>query len=95
MRVYLKGKNFRKQINVKFNNTGSADENNGKISRQQFLPSSEVEIQGPLHPSDAHRGYSLAWCHSLQLPSTQPETVRKSLLLHLNPYVFFKKRIQL
>jgi hypothetical protein len=36
-KIALKEKN-RKQINGKFNNVGSADENKYKISLQQFLP---------------------------------------------------------
>jgi hypothetical protein len=37
-------------MNGKFNNIGNADENK-KISLQQFLPMSEVEIQGLCHPA--------------------------------------------
>jgi hypothetical protein len=43
---------------------------NKKISLQQFLPLSEAEIQGLLHPVQA----SLAWFQPPQLPSTQSES---------------------
>jgi hypothetical protein len=41
------------------------------ISLQQFIPLSEAEIQGLLHPAEANLGY---WFQCLQLPSTQSET---------------------
>jgi hypothetical protein len=47
---------------------------NKKISLQQFLPLSEAEIQGLLHPAEASLGYFLAWFQSLQLPSTESES---------------------
>jgi hypothetical protein len=47
---------------------------NKKISLQQFLPLSEAEIQGLLHPAEANLGYFLAWYQPLQLPSTQYES---------------------
>jgi hypothetical protein len=34
---------------------------NKKISLQQFLPLSEAEVQGLLHPVQAILGYFLAW----------------------------------
>jgi hypothetical protein len=47
---------------------------NKKISLQQFLPLSEAEIQGLLHPAEANlgyflRGFSLSSCprHSLKV----------------------------
>jgi hypothetical protein len=45
-----------------------------KISLQQFIPLSEAEIQGLLHPAEANLGYFLEWFQSLQLPSTQSES---------------------
>jgi hypothetical protein len=60
----------RKQINLKFNNTGSANENK-KISLHLFLPLLEAIVQGRLRPAQANLGYFLAWFQSLQLPSTQ------------------------
>jgi hypothetical protein len=45
-----------------------------KISLQQFVPLSEAEIQGLLHPGQAKFGYFLAWFQSLRLPSTQSES---------------------
>jgi hypothetical protein len=47
---------------------------NKKLSLQQFLPLSEVEIHGLLHPAQVNLGYFLAWFQSLQLPSTQSES---------------------
>jgi hypothetical protein len=47
---------------------------NKKISLQQFIPLSETEMQGVLHPGQASLGYFLAWFQSLQLPSTQSES---------------------
>jgi hypothetical protein len=41
---------LKEQINGKFNNISSADKNK-KISLQQFLPLSEAEVQGLLHPT--------------------------------------------
>jgi hypothetical protein len=58
----------------KFNNTDSADENKWKISLQQFLPFSEAEIQGLIHPAQDNLGYFLALFQSLQLLSTQSES---------------------
>jgi hypothetical protein len=60
---------LRKEINEKFKNIDSADEIK-KSTLQQFLPLSEAEIQGLLHPAQAN----LAWFQSLQLPSTQSES---------------------
>jgi hypothetical protein len=45
-----------------------------KESLEQFLPLSEAEIQGFLHPAEANLGYCLAWFQSLQLPSPQSES---------------------
>jgi hypothetical protein len=57
-KIALKGKQkLRKQINGKFNNTGSADK---KKYQQQFPPLSEAEIQGLLHPAQASLGYFLS-----------------------------------
>jgi hypothetical protein len=52
----------------KLNDTRNADEDT-KISLQQFVPLSEAEIQGLLHPAQANLEF-LAWFQSLQLPST-------------------------
>jgi hypothetical protein len=41
---------------------------------QQFLPLSEAEIQGLLHPAQDNLGYVLMWFQSLQLHSTQSES---------------------
>jgi hypothetical protein len=49
-----------KKISGKFNNISSADEKEYKeIILQQFLPISEAEIQGLLHPAQANLGYFL------------------------------------
>jgi hypothetical protein len=55
-KMVLKDENLTNKRNVKFNNVGSADENKYKISLQQFLPLSEAEIQGLLHPAEASLG---------------------------------------
>jgi hypothetical protein len=47
---------------------------NKNISLQKFLPLSEAEIQGLLHPAEANLGYLLVWFQSLQLPSVQSES---------------------
>jgi hypothetical protein len=47
---------------------------NKNISLQQFLPLSEAEIQGLLHPAQANPGYFVTWFQSFQLPSTQSES---------------------
>jgi hypothetical protein len=53
-KIALKDKKLRKQINKKFNNVNSADENKQiKISLQKFLPLSEAEIQSLLRPTRA------------------------------------------
>jgi hypothetical protein len=57
----------KKQINGKFNNSGSADEN--KKTTQQFLPLPEADIYGLLHPAQAPH-YFFVWFQSLYLPST-------------------------
>jgi hypothetical protein len=46
MKQKTKKKRLRKQINGKFDNIDSADENKYKILLQQFLPVSEAEILG-------------------------------------------------
>jgi hypothetical protein len=62
---------LRTQMKGNFNNAGSADENKQrKKSLQQFLPLTEDEIQGLLHPVQTN----LARFQSLQLPSTQSES---------------------
>jgi hypothetical protein len=40
---------------------------------QQFLPLSEAEIQGLLHPAQDNLDYFLAWFQSLQLTSRKSE----------------------
>jgi hypothetical protein len=40
---------------------------NKTIPLQQFIPLSEVEIEGLLRPAQASLGYFLAWFQSLQL----------------------------
>jgi hypothetical protein len=45
-----------------------------KISLQQFLPFSETEFRGLLHPAQANLGYFLIWFESLQLPSSLSES---------------------
>jgi hypothetical protein len=49
-KIGLKRRKEQLKANKKFNNVGS-DGKNKKISLQQFLPLSEVEIQGFIHPS--------------------------------------------
>jgi hypothetical protein len=44
---------------------------NTEISLKQFLPLSEAEIQGLLHPTQANLEYFLAWFQAFQVPSTQ------------------------
>jgi hypothetical protein len=61
-----------------------------EISLQQFLPLSEAEIQGLLHPAQASLGYFLAWFQSLQLPSTQSENPLPPILLAPKSHVSFK-----
>jgi hypothetical protein len=76
----LEGSPKRKKVRLlrtnkwEINNIGNADENKYKKSLQQFLPLSEVEIQGHLHPAQAKLGYFLAWFQSFQLSSTQSES---------------------
>jgi hypothetical protein len=45
-----------------------------KISLQQFLPLSEAEMQGLLHPAQANLCYFIALFQSLQLPSAQSQS---------------------
>jgi hypothetical protein len=45
-----------------------------KKTLQQFIPLSEAELQGLLHPAEASLGYFVAWFQCLQLPSTQSES---------------------
>jgi hypothetical protein len=47
---------------------------NNNIPLQIFLPLSEAEIQGLLHPAQTNFGYFLAWFQSLKLPSTQSQS---------------------
>jgi hypothetical protein len=54
-----------------------------KISLQPFLPLSEAEVMGFLHPAEANLGYFRTWFQSLQLPSTQSE--RPLTLIPLAP----------
>jgi hypothetical protein len=61
-----------------------------KMSLQRFLPLSEAEIQGLLHPAEANLGYFLEWFKSLQLPSSQSESP-----LAPKSHVSFKARTQL
>jgi hypothetical protein len=70
-------KELKKQINGKFNNVGSTDGNKYKKSLQEFLPLSEPEIQGFLHPAPVNLGYFLVWS-SL---SSCPQNSLKVLLL--------------
>jgi hypothetical protein len=60
------------------------------MSLQQFLPLSEAEIQGLLHPAEVNLGYFLAWFQSLQLPSTQPESPFALIPLAPKSHVSFK-----
>jgi hypothetical protein len=61
-----------------------------KKSLQQFLPVSETEIQGLLHPAKVNLGYCLVRFQSLQLPSTQSESP-----LAIESHASLKARIQL
>jgi hypothetical protein len=73
-----------------FDGIGSADENKQQISLQQFLPQSQGEIQGLLHPIPANLGYFLAWFRSLQLLSTQSESPLALMPLAPKSHVSFK-----
>jgi hypothetical protein len=61
----------------------------------QFLPVSEAEIQGLLHPAEANLSYFLAWFQSLQLPSTQSESPLALIPLAPKCHVSFKVCTQL
>jgi hypothetical protein len=54
---------------------------NKNISLQQFLPLSEPEIQGHLHPARVNLGCFLAQFQSLHLPVTQSETPHAQITL--------------
>jgi hypothetical protein len=75
---------------MEINYISNADENTYKISQQQFLPLSEAEIQGLLHPAEANLGYFLARFQSLQLPSVQSESPLVLIPLLLNPMCLLK-----
>jgi hypothetical protein len=63
--------------------------NNTKISLQQYLPLSESEVQGLLHPAKTNLGYFLAWFQSLLLPSTQSESLLALISLAPKSQAFF------
>jgi hypothetical protein len=59
-KISLKDKQIRKQINGKFNNKFSGDENKFKKSLQKLLPLPKAQIHGLLHPHQVNRRYFLA-----------------------------------
>jgi hypothetical protein len=61
-----------------------------KISLQQFIPLSEAEIWGFLHPAQANLGYFLVWLQPLQLPSTQSESLLTLTPLAPKFRIYFK-----
>jgi hypothetical protein len=77
------------------NNIGSADKMNKITSMKQYLPLSEAEIKGPLHPAQTTLGYFLAWFQSLQIPSTQSKSPLALVPLVPKSHVSFNSSIQL